>query len=78
MYEGCATDYVTYTSAFVAVNYHPCFLFERDEFQKRETSQHLEHSSRSSSKWSDSEGGRDKTVIGVVSWCSVLWYWIYI
>jgi hypothetical protein len=50
MCEGCATDYVTYTSAFVAVNYHPGFLFERDEFQKRETSQHLEHPSRSSSK----------------------------
>jgi hypothetical protein len=30
MYEGCATDYVTYTSAFVAVNYHPCFLLERE------------------------------------------------
>jgi hypothetical protein len=43
MYEGCATDYVTYTSAFVAVNYHPWLLFERDEFQKRETSQHLDN-----------------------------------
>jgi hypothetical protein len=33
MCEGCATDYVTYTSAFVAVNYHPCFHSRETNFK---------------------------------------------